>query len=341
MAGAHGEGGSGRARIRPWELVAACGAVASAASICGWLGPLWWFFDLFSHFRVQYCAVLAVVSLLLLIPRRYAACMLFGLVALANVGAILPLFLGGTDAPHGSSTPLRALLINVNTRSGDPDRVARALRQLDPDLIVLEEVSRNWLSSLSGAVRPWPHSVSVPRDDNFGIALYSKLPFSTNEIREIGEAGVPSIIAELVCPGGRFTVIATHPVPPAGAEYTRLRNEQIGRLAEVTAQVKTPVLLMGDLNLTPWHWQFKRLVERSGLRDSSRGQGPTATWPTFLPLLLIPLDHCLHSPEIQVLRKGRGPRVGSDHYPLVVDFAIRPPQAGMAALPADEGLLKR
>ena len=38
---------------------------------------------------------------------------------------------------------------------------------------------------------------------------------------------------------------------------------------------------------------------------------------------MIPIDHCLHSPGIQIVRKEIGPAVGSDHYPVVVEFALR------------------
>jgi len=38
--------------------------------------------------------------------------------------------------------------------------------------------------------------------------------------------------------------------------------------------------------------------------------------------LLIPIDHCLHSREVRIVRKQIGPDVGSDHYPVVVDFFL-------------------
>jgi endonuclease/exonuclease/phosphatase (EEP) superfamily protein YafD len=36
----------------------------------------------------------------------------------------------------------------------------------------------------------------------------------------------------------------------------------------------------------------------------------------------VPIDHCLVSPEITILDRRLGPAVGSDHYPLIVDFII-------------------
>jgi len=42
----------------------------------------------------------------------------------------------------------------------------------------------------------------------------------------------------------------------------------------------------------------------------------------LVPLLGIPIDHCLVSPEIIVTKRSVGPSVGSDHYPVIIDFSI-------------------
>ncbi len=34
------------------------------------------------------------------------------------------------------------------------------------------------------------------------------------------------------------------------------------------------------------------------------------------------LDHCFHSPAIAVTRLSTGPRVGSDHLPLIVEWGL-------------------
>jgi endonuclease/exonuclease/phosphatase (EEP) superfamily protein YafD len=312
-------------RVRPWDLVAASGAVLSAATLAAFFGSFWWFLDLFSHFRVQFFFGLWAVALLLLFRRRYKAPAVFGIFAFVNLCTIAPLYLGKDAQPTEVSRSYRGLLINVNTESGVPSKVAQAIGQLDPDVVALEEVSDRWLSSLSVALRPYPYSKAMPREDNFGIALYSKYPLVQGEIRQIGEADVPSAIAELELPDGRLTVIATHPLPPAGPEYSRLRNEQLARLPEFVKRARSPVLLLGDLNATPWCSHFKRLLSRTGMRDSSQGRGVLGTWPTFLPIFLIPIDHCLHTSGVHVTRMTTGPKTGSDHYPVVVDFGLTAP----------------
>jgi endonuclease/exonuclease/phosphatase (EEP) superfamily protein YafD len=129
-------------------------------------------------------------------------------------------------------------------------------------------------------------------------------------------------LAEIDRPQGTFTLIGTHAVPPASAENTRLGDEHLSHIPEIVRAAKSPVLLLGDLNATPWCSTFQQLVRESGLRDSSRGRGVQPTWPSFMPLLWIPIDHCLYGPGIKVTNKRVGPKIGSDHYPVVVDFGL-------------------
>ncbi len=119
-----------------------------------------------------------------------------------------------------------------------------------------------------------------------------------------------------------LTVIGTHPVPPAGTEYTGLRNRHLAGIPGFVKKAGTPVLLLGDLNTTPWNHAFRKLLKESGLVNSARGFGIKPTWPSFFWPAMIPLDHCLHSAEVLITGHLVGQNTGSDHYPLVVDFVM-------------------
>jgi endonuclease/exonuclease/phosphatase (EEP) superfamily protein YafD len=296
--------------------------VCCAATVLGFLGRLWWAFDLFAHFRVQYCLALGLIAAIFLARRRYGWSGLFGLFAAGNLWVVAPIY---RTLPQGHGPPRtlhRALWVNVNTERGDPKRVAALIRHASPDVVVLGEVNQRWLTVLAPSLAAYPFSASKPRQDHFGIALYSRFPLTRSEIRYVGSAELPSVVVEVEAPGGRFTIVGTHPLPPVGPEQTRLRDEQLELLPAVVEVARSPVLLMGDLNATPWCYPFQRLLRESGLQDSSQGRGLQPTWPTFLPLLWIPIDHCLFGPGVRVTGKRVGPRVGSDHYPLLVEFGL-------------------
>jgi endonuclease/exonuclease/phosphatase (EEP) superfamily protein YafD len=82
------------------------------------------------------------------------------------------------------------------------------------------------------------------------------------------------------------------------------------------------VIIAGDLNLSPWSPYYARLVRETGLADIRKGFGLLPTWPTHLRPMMIPIDHCLVSPDISVSRVRTGEHIGSDHLPLIVDLMV-------------------
>jgi endonuclease/exonuclease/phosphatase (EEP) superfamily protein YafD len=307
--------------IRLWGLLTTAGVVASVATVCGFFGRFSWFLDLFSHFRVQYMLGLIVLGVALFIGHRRQTATVFLMLALVNLLFVLPLYFGKPNRPDKGAPVIRAMLLNVNTRLGDADQVRTVITAANPDILVLEEISARWMSDLAWLTNAYPHARVQPREDNFGIGLFSKLPLAEGSVVYIGDAQVPSILATVSTAHMDLRVIATHPLPPGGREYSRWRNEQMERIPDYVPS-HLPVLLLGDLNLTPWSYYFRRLLARTGLRDSARGFGVQPTWPNFNPLLRIPIDHCLHSADIVIVDRRIGESVSSDHYPLIVDFVI-------------------
>lgn len=308
-------------RFSPWGLLTAAGTVACGATLSGFLGRLAWFLDLFAHFRVQYFLGLLVLASAALLARRWKTAGVYGAFALVNLVVIVPLYRGSPPARPAGALLLRAMLINVNTHRGDPERVRRAVQAADPDILVLEEISSRWLQELLWLRASHPHRRVRAREDNFGIGLYSRLPLTETKVVTLSGAGVPSILATVETGSGPLRVVATHPVPPGGAAYSRWRNEQLQRLPELIDPA-LPMVLLGDLNVTPWSHHFQRLLKQTGLRDSARGRGFQPTWPSDNPLLRIPIDHCLHSSDLVVIEREIGEDLGSDHFPVVVDLGV-------------------
>lgn len=312
-----------RLKLRPWGVFTATGALAGVCTVVGFLGCLWWPLDLASHFRAQYFIVLAVHAVILAIGRKRIPALLVGALALPNLAVILPLYFGGrSTAGRGDPSARRVMLLNIHSQHGDPVRVTRAIGKYDPDVLVLEEVTPEWPERLSHLESTHPHRILEVRDDNFGIGLFSKMPLREPEIVYVGSAVVPSIVSAVVFPEGALHIFATHPPPPGGPETTAWRDDQLRRIPRFLSDYPPPLLLVGDLNITPWSCHFGRLLRKAGLHDSERGWGYQPTWPAGNPIFWIPIDHCLYSDGIEILGREVGPNVGSDHYPVIVDFIL-------------------
>jgi endonuclease/exonuclease/phosphatase family metal-dependent hydrolase len=156
--------------------------------------------------------------------------------------------------------------------------------------------------------------------------------------RRLGLEPRGALWVEVAVAGHRLQVLTTH-LGLTGPE----RRAQVAALLGPDwlgdPACRDPVVLLGDLNATPWSAAYRRLAGRltdaRRLRGAGRA-GSGATFPTRLPLLRI--DHVFVGPGIRVGRMepvGEGlARIASDHRPLLAEIAPEPAAAGAARNPA-------
>lgn len=313
-------------RVGPWGFLCSAVVIACIGTAVGSWGRLWWPFELASHFRAQYFFLLLASALLFLLARKWRGAILTSVFALINLSFIVPLYFGGPSL-YASGRTYRALLINVNTSNQAYGKVRKFIRSVEPDFMVLVEVNQTWMDELQKSQADYPFSLSLPRKDGLGIAFLSRIPFENAKIRSIGHRNIPSVVVRFGIEGQHLTIIGTHVQSPWGRMYSEYRNHELGELAQLVSSQKDPVLLLGDLNTTSWSPFFQDLLRKTGLRDSRNGFGLQPSWPTVFPPFWISIDHCLVSSGVVVHDRRIGPNIGSDHYPVVVDFSVesRPP----------------
>lgn len=294
--------------------------ITCACTIVGFLGRWGWVLELFSHFRLHYLLILATVIVVLTLARRWKTVIGVGCLAAINLVSVLSMYVA-PPCGDGQGVSLRCVLFNVNTANGRHAEVAAFLQGSDADVIMLLETDANWLSFMRDALDKYPYVVAAPRSDNFGIALFSRLPI-VGGIEAVGAADLPVVRAVLTKDGCELTLIGVHALPPKNAEYAAERNDLFDSLADFVPRLGGPVVLLGDLNATPWSPHFHDLLAGTGLSDGRRGFGIKATWPSFFGPFGIPIDHCLVSGEIVVKGFQLGPSAGSDHRAVVVDLVI-------------------
>ena len=291
------------------------------ATLIGFLGRLWWRFDLFNHFRAQYALILVVCTTLFfsvgLIPEALWA----GFFLLVNLLQIAPFYLRPGHA-FATGKVYRTLLSNVLEPNREFHKLSQVIEREQPDFILLLEVDQRWLEELSPAMTAYPNTLSQMWENKYGLAFYSKFPFTSAEVYHFGIDHVPSLVVNFDLDGQPLTIIGTHPPPPRSPKEARCRDAQLRQVAEFAAKQPGKVILMGDLNNTSWSPVFRDLLRISRLRDSRLGFGLQASWPATNPFLRVPIDHLLVSPGIAVHNRRLGPTIGSDHFPVLMDFSI-------------------
>lgn len=309
-----------RKQVTAVGLLQAAAALTVLFSVVTAFDSVHHYIELFAHFRLQYLVVSLALATTFAVLRShlYAAALL--LTALLNATYILPWYIA--DAPQAGGTPFKILHVNVHSSNDDYGRLLEIVAEESSDMVFLQEMTDTWMDATSTLGAAYPYQYVEPRAGNFGIAVFSRVPFNTVTHIDSPPLAYPTIIAETTLGGRVLTVISTHPTIPLGRRGFELRNEQLTFVARLAAEAQGSVVLIGDLNTTMWSHSYRSMLSLSGLRDARRGFGVMPSWPTFMPIAMIPIDHAFVSDDLAVLDVRTGRSIGSDHLPLLLTIAL-------------------
>lgn len=231
---------------------------------------------------------------------------------------------------HGAEVAGDTVIASYNIHKGvgldrrfDPARIVSVLREIDADVIALQEANqrfgdRQCLLDLAMLEREcglipvptaradrehgWHGNIILFRGGTVTAARYLDLP---------GIEPRGALVIDLTLPGGPLRMIAAH---LGLLRYSRARQVEM-LLHEAQTDDQRPTLLLGDLN----EW---RLGKRSALQGLAPHFGPLhATVPSFpsrFPLLA--LDRVLAKPHNLIagvdLHDTPLARIASDHLPI-------------------------
>jgi endonuclease/exonuclease/phosphatase (EEP) superfamily protein YafD len=305
---------------------------AVTASLLPLGAKFWWGFDLTSHFRVQYIVLDVVVLLVLAWQRQWlwsGALALCAAWSLWWVAPYLPLGPTAVAQPSaGSGATIKLLAANVYFRSRSAQGLLDLVRSESPDVVLLVEYTPAWSASVDELRAAYPYRLEGPGTGAYGIALFSRLPFDSAEPFRLGIT--TAIEAVVRTPAGPLTVFGVHLRSPTRPRRAALRNRQLDYLTERLASVQGAVAVVGDFNVTPYSPYYTEFLEKTGLTDTRRGRTLSPSWPTYFPILGIPIDHCVVSRDVTIVAHRGLPRFGSDHYAILAELTVPAPPAEIA-----------
>ena len=307
-----------------WGLLLLVTAAAGLATLSAFFGHAWWIFDLFSNLHPQYCVVLAGAGLIFILRRRWWLSLPAWLFAAINLALLLPYYVGA-PAAQASGPTMRLLLSNVYSFRPDLDEVMVLVETADPDVVVLLEMIPAHWRQVQALATEYPYLFNEPLIT--GTAVFSRIPLEELQPQLFLNGGRIDVLLRLQWQERPLTVLASHARAATTLVKVNQRNAHLRDLAALVAAESGSVIVAGDLNVSPWSVYFREFLRESGLQDGRRGRGIKPTWPApqFSPLsglILTPYDHFLASAGVAIHDYRVGPFVGSDHYPLVIDFAL-------------------
>jgi endonuclease/exonuclease/phosphatase (EEP) superfamily protein YafD len=302
-------------------LLQAAAALTVVFSLLAALSLPLHFIDLFSHFRLQYFVVSALLLLVFALQQRYAYAGALLLTVLLNGYFLIEWYLP-PKPDAGGSEEFKLLHANVLSSNNQHQRLIDLVAAEDPDMIFLQEITDDWLLGLRPLLKDYPFTYAAARSGNFGIAVYSRIPFDSVSHVDSPPYGHPTITATARIGKREVTLISSHPTIPLGKQLYSARNQHLDSLLDLIQAADRPVVFLGDLNATVWDLHLKKLTHSAGLANARQGFGVLPTWPTFMPIAMIPIDHVLVSEGISVTSMKTAKSIGSDHLPLIVTLSL-------------------
>ncbi|WP_373531617.1 endonuclease/exonuclease/phosphatase family protein [Vampirovibrio sp.] len=325
-------------------------------TIMAFMGDRGWVWSLTTHFRVQYLVVQLLAFLLVSVAywrhkkqdikngghlERWLSLVFIGVFAGLNLVCVAPYYWPG-QKPDALSPPVSTLkLMHFNLfgkTNHNTQAVLSAIQAEDPDLLDMVEYTETWRKTLekSPVIKRYPYRIS----GQGLMALYSKRPLQHPRLVYAGVQKVENqanIIAQITLDKQPLTILVAHPASPMRPSHLTWLQESFAQWIQTRTKLGRHLIVVGDLNTSPWSVEFMTLTRKTGLRDSQLGYGLQPSWPMLLPffgirtepnlltqLLVVPIDHVLISEQIEVFSRHTGPFVGSDHLPVVVELGLRP-----------------
>ncbi|UJX26215.1 endonuclease/exonuclease/phosphatase family protein [Pseudoalteromonas sp. CF6-2] len=288
-------------RLQVFYSAGFCCAVSSYLAVSQW------------SFLTLSCVILSIIILLLQGKWIYPYTPLAKQEVLAS----------SKDAEHS----IRIMSANVLMSNDRYEKLISLVNKHQPDLFITLESDITWQQQLKGLEGDYPHRIYCPKDNRYGMHLYSKYKIKRYQICELIEDDIPSIHilfedADGVEMQGHFI----HPAPPSPTEEdsSRTRDTELIILAKALKKLRRPCIVAGDLNDVAWSRTTRLFMKISGFLDPRKGRGFFNTFHAEYFFMRWPLDHLFHSNDFTVKRIERLAKYGSDHFALLTELVYKP-----------------
>jgi endonuclease/exonuclease/phosphatase (EEP) superfamily protein YafD len=305
-------------------LILALVAVCAAAAVLAHGGRVSLHLDVLTHFTPIYLGAggLGVMVAMFAAPGAWKTrLVLLGAVA---IGASLALIIPELARPMtpavaaGGPGQIKLIQYNIEREMDSIEATTRWIAAQNPDIVVIEDATAPFTRSL---LRRAPLHASCGQ--TCSVTIFSRQAPSAVEKPRRGRygQGADTTVARFAGEPGDYVVVGVHFTWPTQV-FTHHENGR--RLLQILEPMpKDRTILVGDFNSTPWSFARRR---DDGLLGMERRTRALFSWPALPPpgFPILPIDHVYAGSDWKTVRIERGPRLGSDHYPVIATLALRP-----------------
>jgi endonuclease/exonuclease/phosphatase (EEP) superfamily protein YafD len=218
----------------------------------------------------------------------------------------------------------KVVTFNVLQTNRDYASTLDMLEREDADVLLLLETDDGWRDAMMPQLSRYSTVLEKPLSNKYGLIFATRLPARAGQIVDLAEKDTPSAFITLTVGESDFYLMALHPRPPHPGRDTEERDAELVMAARRAAEVRIPVLAIGDFNDVAWSKTSQLFKQIGEFLDPRIGRGTYATFPANMTWLGWPLDHLFMTKEFLVSELQVLENVGSDHRPVSSRLCLAP-----------------
>ncbi len=279
--------------------------IITISVISRYIGGVWFFIDLFSHFQLQYLIAISflfIIGIILKVTNFKTLGLIFAFV-ISQLIIIYPMKITQASKEHVSSSDL--FYINANYFNNDLETIYEYIQNKDLENVAIVELNETLDLKIQ---EKYGAPIVTSGYNSKTCAIYSKNQSAEKYNLDEETFTYPICTAKI----NGFVIILIHPYPPFGKLYY---ENQIKYFKEISSLLKyfedknEKYILIGDFNSSIYSPIFRENFENIFKINNY-------TWRPYFPLML-PIDHAMSNTDIKVTITDR---LTSDHSGLFVDF---------------------
>lgn len=215
--------------------------------------------------------------------------------------------------------------VNVKQENTQYNRLIETVKRIQPDILLTIETNKIWEDNLKQIESYYKNIIRVPKENRYGLHLYSKLEVKNYKVNYLISDEHPSIEATIATENYEFVFYGVHPPPPSPTEKpsSKQKDAELLKLARIISKSDKPTVVIGDFNNVAWSKTSKLFGKISKLKDSRNNRGLFPTFPARFLAMGFPIDLIFHSQDsIQMGKLKTIKSIGSDHLPILFSFSV-------------------